>query len=198
MRILNLIKITIYFSIFLSYGQTSKKNDLEKQNIKGNVKSIKTNTFETTDRFKGIFKGEKIERPSNNTYIIYNKKGYETKVNSYHSDGSLINKKSSKKEDIIEIPSSKQSEKGKIYDETGNVIEYNNYMSDGSINYKVLYKYDDNGNEIESISYNSKGRLIEKWSYEYEFDRNKNWIRKILFINGVPTEITEREIEYFK
>ena len=34
--------------------------------------------------------------------------------------------------------------------------------------------------------------------YNIIYDRNKNWIRKVLFINGVPTEITEREIEYFK
>ena len=60
-----------------------------------------------------------------------------------------------------------------IFNKEGNVIEYNGYNSDGSLDDKYIYKYDDNGNRIESNGYNSDGSLKSKFIDKYDDNGNK-------------------------
>ena len=55
-----------------------------------------------------------------------------------------------------------------IYDKKGNIIEENDYDSDGSLNSKTTYKYDEKGNKIEENDYDSDGRLSYKYTYKYD------------------------------
>ena len=55
-----------------------------------------------------------------------------------------------------------------IYDKKGNIIEENDYDSDGSLNSKTTYKYDEKGNKIEENDYDSDGRLDSKTTYKYD------------------------------
>ena len=36
-----------------------------------------------------------------------------------------------------------------------------------------------------------------KVTYKYEFDKKDNWIKKIIYEEGKPTFIVNREIEYY-
>ncbi len=59
------------------------------------------------------------------------------------------------------------------YNEKGNLIENNDYNSDGSLYEKYIYKYDSKGNLIEINSYKSDGSLREKNTYKYDSKGNK-------------------------
>jgi hypothetical protein len=65
------------------------------------------------------------------------------------------------------------------YDEQGNMIQTNWYTSDGSPFYKWVYKYDEQGNMIEASKYN----LYESPDFKvvYEYDSRDNWIKKIRY-----------------
>lgn len=56
----------------------------------------------------------------------------------------------------------------KKYNEKGNVIELNNYKSEGSLSSMYSYKYNDKENIIELNIYNSDGSLDIKHSYKYD------------------------------
>jgi len=83
------------------------------------------------------------------------------------------------------------------YDDKGNRIEKNSYNLVGELEEKKKYKYDDAGNLIESNSYDKDGQSRRVTEYKYEFDNNKNWFKIIVYVDGIATEITEREIEYY-
>ena len=108
------------------------------------------------------------------------------------------------------------------YDENGNIIEYNHYKSDGSLNRKRTYKYDENGNIIESndilnesydrtliIRYDKNVNNIE-WSWHgsdgyssekntARYDENGNIIEENEFWQGKFTynyDVNGNEIEW--
>ena len=77
-------------------------------------------------------------------------------------------------------------------------IEYNKYNADdGSLIESITYKYDDKGNEIENSKFNADGYLKMKFNYKFNYDKNNNWINKIIVLDGIPYNITEREIVYY-
>lgn len=152
------------------------KNNLEKEGLKGAVKSVRKITYDAEKKFGKIMKGKKKECYINtfniiNTLIIYNEKGNMIEWNSYNSDGSLDKKSTyeynAKKN---EITWSKHNPDGSLvdgkyvikYDAKGNGIEKSDYNSDGSLRYKIDIEYDDQGNETEGNSYNPDGSLKYK------------------------------------
>jgi len=68
------------------------------------------------------------------------------------------------------------------YDDKGNKMEMNQFDSNGNLKLKDTYKYDDSGNQIESNWYDSKGKLIYKSTYQY--DKNKNKIERKSVFSG--------------
>jgi hypothetical protein len=171
--------LSILFLISCANNE-KEKNDLSKENLKGNVKSVKKNSFVAVDKFGEISKGGRLKEQDFMNHQIFDNKGNQTERNGYYSDGSLSNKWTYK------------------HDDKGNQIERIGYDSDGSLSFKWTYKHDDKGNQIESnIIYDSDGSLSFKYNYEYTYDEKNNWIKCIEFINDIPLEIVEREIEYF-
>ena len=109
--------LTLLFSIFLigiSTSQNTKKNDLEKMNLYGNVKTF------TETRYDAIMKfGEAIkEAQTYRFYYSFNNKGNKIELNTFNSDGSLDTKVIYK------------------YDDKDNLIELNRYNPDGSLETK--------------------------------------------------------------
>lgn len=84
------------------------------------------------------------------------------------------------------------------YDEANNLIEEQQIKGKDKILEKKSYKYDDTGNLLEEKLINSDYKLGLVTSYEYEFDKNNNWIQKILFQDGKPKLIIVRTIEYYE
>lgn len=92
---------------------------------------------------------------------------------------------------------SNDSNVSNVFDDKGNMIEDNNYNSDGSLITKWISKYDDKGNMIESNEYNSDGSFSCKYTYKYEFDSHDNWVKQIEYFDNKSDTITERTIEYY-
>ena len=80
------------------------------------------------------------------------------------------------------------------YDKDGNLSEERNYDQDGELSSKTKYKYDNKGNMSSKIFISD---YESKVTYKYEFDKNDNWIKKIIYEEGKPTFIVNREINYY-
>ena len=149
-----LLYIFLGFGLFFSCSE-NKENDLDKVNLKGNVKSVFDISFEAVEKFGKITKGAEITYSNHDIYkrerTVYNDKGNKIEKDSHNnSQGSLTHK------DTFE------------YDDKGNQIEWRSYVSDGSLQSKVTYRYDDKGNIIENRTINSDGNLNDGWTYEYD------------------------------
>ena len=176
----NLLYTFLAFGLFFSCSE-NKENDLDKVNLKGNVKSIYTTSFEAIEKFGEIEKGDKAREFvwDNDIKTYYNDNGNRIEENQYDEEGELTSKRKYK------------------YDDNGNVIEANQYDEEGELTRKYKYKYDDNGNRIEAKEYDEDGELENESSYEYKFDDKGNWIQQIIFEDDKPTFIIEREIKYY-
>jgi hypothetical protein len=117
----------------------------------GDVKSVTLTEYKLVDKFGEIVRDD-VERCEK---YYFNAVGNVTGVDSYHSDGSLWNKRIYK------------------YDASGNLIEDAWYDSDGSLRNKQIYKYNTLGNKIEYVHYNSDGSLYLRYTYKYNDLGNK-------------------------
>lgn len=70
-----------------------------------------------------------------------------------------------------------------FFNKEGYLIEENFYNSDGSLNQKYNYKYDNKGNKIEQIRLEQFGVVKRIITYKYEYDKNNNWIKRIIFLD---------------
>jgi len=126
MKYLSLLILTTFL---LGCSPGEKENDLDKKNLFGNVKSVKTLHFEAAEKFGKIEKGERnYER-----YIV-------RLLSIFNDKGLLI--------EGIDLDSNLQSKWTYLYDDKGNEVEYNRYDSDGSLDSKSTYLYDDKGNQV--------------------------------------------------
>ena len=78
------------------------------------------------------------------------------------------------------------------------MVEEAQYIPDGSLLYKEIYKYDSAGNMIEAVYYGSDGSLCEKIIYKY--DSSGNMIETTIYEGEVliPQFQTIYEITYRK
>ena len=126
------------------------------------------------DGYDGVPLYGDIESITFREYLLEDKFGEEVKGEMTDCVKSTFNQRG----DVIEEASynSDGSLEWKYiykYDSAGNVIERTAYNSDGGLVLKNIYKYDSLGNRIERASYNSDGSLISKYLYEYDFVGNK-------------------------
>lgn len=199
-------KIVTLLAISLAlFSCTGKKNDLQRMNLKGKVKSVRQIPYRAVEKFGEVQKGA-VEPFGDNMFWLFNEQGNKIEENRYKSDGSLNWKSTYKYDDKgNQIEENSYKSNGSLdskstykYDAKGNEIEKNVYNSDGSLDWKHTYKYDAKGNEIEENWYNSDGSLSWKYTYKYTYDKHGNWIEKIEYNeDNKPFRVTEREIEYY-
>ena len=141
----------VFALLIMGCNSKQKENDLTKNDIKGDVKSIIEERHSATVRF-----GE-IEKETRKSYyeVDFNEDGNLKVISSYDSDGSVDGKRTFE------------------YDEEGNKVEEIEYNSDGSIDYKYTYEYDEEGNLEEEIRYDSDGSIFGKDKFEYDEEGNK-------------------------
>lgn len=93
-----------------------------------------------------------------------------------------------------------------FYDSIGRQIENKSFTSNGILISSETFAYDNNNNIIESTYSESSNLGTQKLGFAYEFDKNGNWIKRILYRKGVmtnnrknnvPISITTRNIEYY-
>lgn len=208
-----------------SYSQTLK-NDLQKANIIGKVKSIEESSFDGIIKLGKITKGKFKEKNES----VYNDKGNQILEKIYYDNTDMIwtglfiyNDKGK----VIE----KQNYKGDrdplyhckfVYDNNGNQIEEQVYNNDGSLRCKYINVYDDKGNNIESqfhqfemiefteknkYVYDDKGNQIEHQFYsrdgkptikkKFVYDKKGNLIESQFYgIKGILSSTTKYKYTY--
>lgn len=167
MKKIIVVSIGIIVIIGLS-AQNKKQTDLEKDGLKGKVKSISINHYNAIDKFGRISKSIKLNSDSieGDIFIKYNNDGFKTDLITCKKSYEFDNESKAEKM-FIESYNFK-------YDNQGNNIETYCYKADKTLNYKEIHLYNENGNEIESSSYESDGNLSTKRVCKY--DKNGNII----------------------
>ena len=196
------------------------KNDLQRQKLKGNVKSLteyEYNANHDSLRWKSITK--------------FNNDGNAVEFYTYSPEGAMLSKTAFKyndsgrimEENRFKADGSLNVRTTYLFDIKGNKIEEDNYDAGGVLFMKVLSKFDGKGNRIVKDSYNEFGSLFLKCNskfdgegheveakeydshhglkftttYDYEnADKGGNWLKRTTYKNDEPTLIMEREIEY--
>lgn len=138
------------------------------------------------------------------TLFVYNDNGYLIENNQYQNNGNL-NRKSIYKYD----KEGNQIEKhisavggGFIkysysYNKKGLVTEEISYDAYGNVSKKISSIYDNFDNLIETTIIYNKDNVVVVNNFVYQYDKNKNWIKKIIYKNKIPVFIIEREIDYY-
>jgi len=93
------------------------------------------------------------------------------------------------------------------YNKNNNIAKQTEYKQDGSILKTIIYEYDTKGNVVKEIPssthyVNDNLEIVEDkskvtYTYKYEFDSKHNWLKKITYINDMPTNMDIRTIEYY-
>lgn len=148
------LTIITLFSVFAS--AQNQKNDWQKVNLYGKVKSVREISYQAVEKEGTLEKGAICAFGCGNILFSYDKKGASTEKNYYNADGSLDRK-------IIYE-----------YDKKGNKIAENVYNSEEKLLSKKQYQYDDKGNKTKELHYNEKGDLEIK--EEYQYDKKNNLI----------------------
>ncbi|MES2430185.1 MAG: hypothetical protein V4556_04555 [Bacteroidota bacterium] len=175
------ISIVLVFMITFISGCTEKrsvKNDLQLDELKGKVRSVKTVYHNAAEKFGEITATDLKERGIEFTY--YNEKGFRTALNSYDAEGNAEEKifyKYDEKNNLIEKITS-NAEGGlenKVvykYDENGNLSEQNIYGPDGKLDKKIIAKNDKKGNALEEAFYKENGSVDKKIIYKNDNNGN--------------------------
>lgn len=280
-------KIILIFTtiLFVQCANQQQKNDLQKYNLNGKVKSCTQWRYKAVEKNGKIEKGDKIYAKRVNYQTLFNERGNELERVIYLSDKKEYKyiMKYDESECLIEIDVySSEKLVGKVifeYDENKNNIEMKEYNANGKLQSKYTFEYSPNGNKIKEngygvdgsyighkkkFKYNNeklieestyyKGDLVQKTVYEYkkgyklgntkkyekdgsfmptlaesvvakydkndnvtekriyysenvlaylviykyEYDKQKNWIKSTKYIDNIPYEIIERNIEYYE
>ena len=139
-------------------------------------------------------------------YIENNERGQETEKDIFNDKGMLHIKVFRKYDEkgneteffITNKHDSVENKSTYSYDSAGNKIEDCSYNKDGSLFSKSIIKYDARGNATEEKTTNPDSSMSPKISYGYEaFDKQGNWLKKITYTDGKPTDIMERTITYY-
>lgn len=124
--------------------------------LKGNIKSVKSIEYDAKEKFGEIAK-EKITWDKYGNYpIVFNESGNQIENNIYPY-GTLESKSIYK------------------YDEKGNMIELNEYSSDGDLKNKSIFKYDDEGNPTDCDVYESDGSLENQIVWVFANNKRKEY-----------------------
>jgi hypothetical protein len=67
-----------------------------------------------------------------------------------------------------------------VYKYEGNQKEQSVYLEDGSLSFRSLSVFDNQGNVIEETDFTRDGAVTAKKSYTYEFDPNGNWTKRTI------------------
>ena len=157
-KIFSIIFITIFFSCNKSENlNKTKQNDVQKHNLKGNVKVLEEKSFDATEKF-----GEPVKLKLRDWSIL-----------TFDSSGNIIEEKSMYENGkICAIRKSKYNNKNKIIEETfvcGDRSDLKKY-SYGKNGKDVIFTHYVNG-EIaikQTNKFDKKNNLIDRRVYEYD------------------------------
>lgn len=183
------VKCFILIIILLS-GWTNlskERNDLDTLKLKGRVKSLRETSYKVTEESKRIVKGEQERQKSyeNDSYVIFNEKGYKTEVTNFNQFGKveshIIYSYDERGNNIESITYNSMEEPinkvVNVYDENGKTTECYVYGKSGALSTKFAFKYDEKGREISNRiePYNSR---LKAWELTYKYNDNGNVVEQ--------------------
>ena len=123
--------------LLISCKKTSEKNDLQKQNIQGEVSSIRMIPYKLIEINGKIQKGE-VAQERENSLVKYNSYGNLIEKIFYQKNNDLARK-------YTYVYNEKQQR---------TLVDY--YKVENNLNFQYKYKYDEQGNRIEITEYTKK------------------------------------------
>jgi hypothetical protein len=111
--------------------------------------------------------------------IVYDKDGFMIEENTYIPDNLLL------------------TTTNKKYFNKGKTIETKMFTPANKNPIRIIEQYNEKGNLNKKLKYGPDGILSNNISYQYEYDKVGNWIKRITFVNTLPSHVKEREIIYF-
>ena len=163
-----------------SYNKESKIRDIKNYNSDGSLE------------FKIIYK--------------YDDDGNVKEMQFYGSDGNLLGYNTIKTDKDGNIKEQKTYNiKGRfagknilIYNDFSKIIENKHYKHNGKLDVKTTYKYNDDGDVILENHYEYESKQNNIWRFKcIKFDNKDNWIRQVIYYNGIPKYAYTRDIEYY-
>jgi len=173
--------------LVLSCGPSSfdrSNSDWSKFNLKGDVKSFREIKFLAVDNFSIISNGEKI-RHIYNQEVLFNLDGNQIEKNEYIPDGTLANRTVYlyRQDQLVEY--NNYDSQGMLFgtgkyltDEEGIVIRLDYKTTDGRYNWSESYQYDDNGNLTEVKRFKTEEVIDTRELYAFD---NKGNIKESEF-----------------
>jgi hypothetical protein len=211
-------------SMTYTYNTKPKNNEkrIHKFNLNGDMIEISFYYLDGTLRQRGIISYENTPSRKIKTIKQYNSEGLlkNTEVETRTSDKKLIVRYKGNIGDALETRITE------IYNKKRLVLEKKSeyfIFSPTEIDLRI-YEYDKNGTQLikEIMDNNSYGNISQyeynqfmdliayisrdrksneiktKYLLKYEYDLKKNWIKKIVYVNGVvPKYVIERKITYY-
>lgn len=178
MKKINYIVLILIFTISCSKNN-EKLNDIEKLNLKENIKSIVIKEFDALEKFGEIVEGN--SQGMENTIIKFNENGYIVELqNCILFERNFYNS--------LQLQSFWKSIY--IYDDLI-LKEKNNYDSNGDLYQKWKYVTDNNGNITKEIGYNKFGK--ETYRYVNKYDKLNNLIESIRYY---PNSTKQDKIQF--
>jgi len=207
MKKTNLLIGLITISIVLFFVASGKaqtkvvKTDVEKNDLKGRVKSYTKVCYKAIDKLEKIQKGEIAYQETS----LYNEKGYRK---SYTIDGKkqkecVYDGNGNKLEEFNYLSGELFSRHFYKYDNKGNQFEERAYRPDSSLEWVTVNTFDDKGNEIEAITHNSDGSLNDKTTITYDEKGNELESKsvdadgKVSFTESAKYDNKGNKIEYY-
>ncbi|MDP3445792.1 MAG: hypothetical protein Q8T08_23270 [Ignavibacteria bacterium] len=151
MKIIGIIVLTLV--VCCCNFKNDGTNQLEGQNLKGEIKSVHDLTYKAVEKFGEITKGEREDGGLNNTFSLYNKNGNREEFILYDEYDTIIQKYIYK------------------YNDTDKLIEQIYILGKKTVS-KTVCKYNDNDKSKESITYNVNGEILDKTISKYDNKEN--------------------------
>jgi hypothetical protein len=167
---MKLTAILLSGALFVAAASGTKKNSLEKANLKGKVRLVTDITYSTAKADSGRMLSKTVLGYSTDGQLVTDEyyEGSNMLYNReyrYNSNGNIIEAKRHNGKQTIHY-----TRKYK-YDGAGNMTEEKDYRED-SLQTRYTYKYDSKGMQIESEEFKGNNRISEWWEYKYDANSN--------------------------
>lgn len=182
MKITKISLLLLVLTMLISCSEYHSEN-LKSYNLKGKVKSVKSEQFRAIEKFGEVVKGERINVVEEdgldlmipNTLLSFNNKGIIEWMSHFDKNG-YGQFKANLKDTVINLYSTNGDLLMRII---GNDIDFPTelftYDADGKFLFKTIISYDNNKNKIEDKEYSADGNLISLSNYSYN---KKNLVSK--------------------
>jgi hypothetical protein len=145
------LHFTLFLLVYSLLASAQGKTDLQRQKLKGSVKTLTEYEYEVIVDKKEAQKGSLRWKSVSN----FDKDGKQVGFATYSADNALLSKS--------------------VYNfnDSGRLLDVKRYRADGGLNVKVIYKYDAKGNILEEENFDASGTMFMKGVNKYDVRDNR-------------------------